>query len=227
MKISVDQQEDQSPLIRFRGVLKEVKESTYTPQGGGNERLSLEFNFVDVVVIESREPYPFPIASVRVGYSDRPNTKFAALSKGFKEIVPREEFAQLENPFEVLKGRNQEWYYGPAQLRLPLKNEDGSDKVDGAGKAVWGVIEGLAWQIVGVDGYQSASGPSLMDQIVDYAHGHTMQEIGQWIYTNQSLKSFPGFNSAAEGIASRSLLPMLEASGKIKLGDDGKYVKVG
>ena len=227
VKISVDQQEDQSPLIRFRGVLKEVKESTYTPQGGGNDRLSLEFNFVDVTVIESREPYPFPIASVRIGYSDRGNTKWAAFTKSFKDIVPRTEFENLENPMKVLEGKGQEWYYAPAQLRLPLKNEDGSDKMKADGKPEWGVTEGQAWQLVSVDGYQSAGGPGLMDKILDFADGKGDQAIYTWIFTTQELKAYPDYNATVEGVVSKTLLPTLVAGGKLKANDNGTYSKVG
>ncbi len=70
-----------TPLRRFQGTLKEYKSEKHTPQDGGREYMVIVFDFTDVVVLESVEPYPFPIATLNVSYSTATETRWDALAK--------------------------------------------------------------------------------------------------------------------------------------------------
>ena len=53
-----------TPLRRFKANLKEYRSEKVTPDGGGREYRRIFFDFIDLEVIESVEPYPFPIATL-------------------------------------------------------------------------------------------------------------------------------------------------------------------
>lgn len=224
----VDEPSDsQSPLIRFKGVLKEYKAVEFVPDGG-KPRTSIQFDFTDVTVIEAREPYPFPIATLKIPYSERGDTRYAAWSKSFRDIVPVGSRSGGDPIAEGIVGKAQEWFFKPAQLRAPLKNEDGTDKIGNDGRQAWGVTTADAWQIVAVDGYSSlnGTGPSLVEQIVDFADGKKDQDIYQKVYTEQSWKAYPDFNKVVESVSDRTLLSTLVSAGKLVANADGTYSKV-
>lgn len=210
-----------SPLIHFKGVLKEHKSETRVPDEGGKARLSVTFNFVDITVIESREPYAFPIATLKLPYSDRSATRWAAFTKSFRSLVPKEAYGSPD-PLSVLDGKEVEMRFQHARLRLPLKDDDGED----TGK--WAEQDGEAWQLVSVEGFGSAGEQVAMtDLIVDFADGKKDSDIYQWIYTEQSLKNQAGYMEALEAVGERTLLTTLVTAGKLTVDADGVYHKAG
>jgi hypothetical protein len=228
-KFSVDEPRDsQSPLIRFKGVLKGYKAVAYKDENNpaAKERMTVEFEFTDVTVIESHEPYPFPVATIKIGYSDRKETLWAAWTKSFRERIPHETYAnEPGQPFDVIVGKEQEWARMPADLRRPLTDEHNEPILDAAGKQKWGVQPADAWQLVYVEGF-GQSGENITDLIVEEADGKTDKEIMQWIYTEQSLKRIPGYSEAVEAMAERKLMPTLVSGGKLTQDTKGVYHKV-
>jgi hypothetical protein len=213
-KISVSEPTDQqSPLVRFSGVLKEwkqdIREATET-----NSRTSVgvKFDFTDVTVIESTEPYNFPIASLRIPYSDRAGTAWAEFTKSLRALVPMEVLMGSAEPLDVLNGKVQEWYYAPVKLRRPGKEGDPDEKE-------WKLRDAKAWTLVSCEGYGVAGGAgNIMDAIVEFIgkDGKKDAEIYQWLYTDQTLKGMGGFSSAIEAAAERTLLSGLVTGGKLK-----------
>ena len=214
------------PLIRFKGNLKNyVTETKESQDPGGKARLSVTFNFTDVVVIESREPYVFPIATITISYSEGRDTRWAAWTNSFKAVVPADSWASSDPIQEALVGRNQEWYFKSASLRAPVRDENNEIVMEN-GKQKWAKQPADAWQIEGVEGLTQATGPGLMDALVDFAHGKTDKEIFQEALTNQSWKNLAGYNDMVEGVTGRTLLPVLVSSGKLTANPDGTYSKV-
>lgn len=228
-KFSVDVKDNRSPLIRFRGVLKEWTPVTYTPEEGSGRKpsQSIKFGFIDVVVVESTEPYPFPTAELTLPYSTSSETRWAAWAASFKNLIPVEAYRDLNQPFDVLVGKTQEWFFKPARLRQPIVDEHGEPVMDASGKQKWGTQDGDAWQIVSVDGFgNTAGGVSLMDLVVDYADGKKAEDVRQWLFTDMAIKSMPGHSAAVEAEANRTLMPTLVTGGKLTLDADGVYHKV-
>lgn len=225
-KISVDEPQDgQTPLVRFRGTLQSHRTNVRHIEGRDKPALSVIFDFVDVTVIESTEPYPFPIASIPVPYSDRGQTQWAALTKSFRSLVPREAWEGLDDPLTLLDGKTVEMHRTHARLRLPVRDEDGNNT------GQWAEQDGNAWQFVSIEGFGSrdgdgSGGQTIMDLILDYADGKTDQEIYQWVYTNQDLKGLAGYGEAVESIAERKLLTTLLAANQLTQDAEGKYHKV-
>lgn len=218
------------PLTRFQAVCKEVTPVTFKNENdpGAKERLSVKFDFTDLTVIETEEPYPFPILTFNLPYSDRGETIWMAWAGSFRKLIPASAYAGMNMPFKILEGKVQEWHYTTARLRRPLTDENGEDIMDASGKQKWGVQDANAWSLVSVEGFGGASaGVNIMDLIVDYADGKTGEQILQYVLTDMSLKSVSGHQAAAEGAVSRTLLPTLVTAGKLSQGTDGKYSKVG
>ncbi len=221
-KIKVDKPTDQaSPLVRFTGVLKEWSQDIREPsETNPRQSVGVKFDFTDVTVIESTEPYNFPIATFRIPYSERSGTAWESFTDSLRDIVPMEELNAIDQPLDVLVGKNQEWFYAPVKLRRPGAEGSGDEKV-------WALRDAKAWTLAGCDGYGASGGAgNIMDAIAEFiGEGKKDSEIYQWMYTNQALKGMQGFQSAVESVSERTLLPALMASGKITE-DKGVYKAV-
>ncbi len=218
-----------SPLLHFRGrLLQHIVEQRHfeaSERGAARDSVGFKFNFGELVVIDSREPYTLPIAEIKIPYSEREETRWAVFAKSFRDMVPAE-LRTGDDPLAVLDGKMQEWQWKRGRLRQALQDDNGDPIVGADGKQRWGVVEAETWQLVSVDGI-GGSGPTLMEQILDFANGHTQDEINNEVYMRMAWKGLPGFQEAATAVGDRTLLPGFVAAGKLTLGADGKYQKVG
>lgn len=218
-----------SPLLHFRGrMLSHIVEQRHfeaSERGAARDSVGFKFNFGELTVIDSREPYTLPIAEVKIPYSEREETRWAVFAKSFTSVVPVE-LRSGDDPLSSLDGKMQEWQWKKGRLRQALTDDAGDPVVGGDGKQRWGVVEAETWQLISVDGV-GGGGPSLSEQVLDFAPGHTADEIHQEIYMRQAWKGLPGFQEIVTSVGDRTLLPGLVAAGKLALGADGKYTKGG
>lgn len=230
-KFSTEPKDNRSPLIRFSATLKAWTPVTMQFEGRDKASQSIKFDFIDLTPIETTEPYPFPIASITVGYATSSETRWAAWAKSFTNLVPavdRQKAASAPGgqEFDTLVGKRQEWGFKPARLRQPLKDEHGEEVLDASGRAKWGTQDADAWQIISIDGYGSASGGvNIMDVIVGYADGKGAQDILQYVVTDMGLKSLAGSQAAVEAAIGRTLLPTLVSQGLLTQDAEGVYHK--
>ena len=206
----------QSPLIKFRGVLKEYKAEAR--KFGERDATIITFNFTDVEVLEAREPYPFPIATVTVGYSERADTRWSALTKSFRAVLPTPDI-------DLLVNKKQEWHFaGGNNTRRPVDETDS----DGNTVQVWKSLPTNCWQLTWIEGAGSANGAgNLMDVIVDNADGKTNEAFFQWFYSDPTVRNLPGYQDAVTAAANRTLLETLQAGGKLNRSAEGVWQKVG
>lgn len=219
-----------NPLIRFRGTLKEVTPVTYKDENNPSDkgRMTVKFDFIDITVIDTEEPYPYPTTTGSLPYSDRAETIWMAWANSFRNIVPKAEWQTLSMPFKILEGKVQEWAYMPARLRRPLTDENGEAINDAAGKQKWGVQDADAWQLVSVEGYGGESGGvNIYDLIIEKLDGADDKDFMEWLFTDMSLKSVPGHGAAVEAQAERKLIPMLLETGRLTQDANGIYHKAG
>ena len=186
-----------SPLIEFRGRLKEYKriDSTFNA-GTPTERATVrvQFDFTDLEVIKANEPYPHKVASITLNYSERPDTMWAAFAVSVNQIINTDDV-------DLLIGKMQRWQYAPTRLRLPDENQ------------VWDVRDGTAWQVQEIEGYETPQQEAdLFGTVAALADGKTDSEFYAALLTHETLR----LNQSLVKMAiDRSLLSNLETSNMI------------
>ena len=216
-----------NPLLRFSGMCKEVTPVVYKNEDdpSAKERMTVKFDFTDITVIDTEEPYPFPTATGSLPYSDRAETIWMAWANSFRDLIPKEEWVALSMPFKILEGKRQEWAYLPARLRRPLTDENGDPIMDATGRPKWGVQDANTWQLVSVEGYGKSSGTNIYDLIIEHLDGKDDKDFMEWLFTNMEIKAVPGHAAAVEAQSERKLIPMLIESGKMTQDANGVYHK--
>jgi len=199
-----------TPLREFEGVLQDYVPTKNTPPEGGREYMTIVFNFVDIVVIQSVEPYPFPIATLSISYSTSTETRWDALASSIKKLF------ESTPALEELVGKKQRWAYMPAKLRKRL--DDGT----------WATVDDEAWQVASI-GETSAGNPGMPaaepgfdidTHILNLLDGKTEQDFYQVFYQDPKVRTHPDLITAA---TERKLLSALEAAGRIQRDPQGIY----
>lgn len=206
------------PVQRFRGKLLSHVPGTRPPfQGGsGKETNFMGFNFGELTIIETTEPWTLPTLEIQINYSEWEGSPWKLFAKSMRDLVPLEAYAASQDPLSILDGKIQEWYKMPYQGRV----QDPETKA-------WVTGTQLAWVIAGIEGFGGASGPGLMDLIVDYADGKTAQQVKDAIYNTSEWRGMQQYSAAVEAAASNSLLVTLCNQGKLSQDVTGVYHKVG
>lgn len=226
-----------NPLIHFKGVLKE-----YHPVdagGGGRKYTVIEFNFTDVEVIESREPYYFPITSFGIGYSapsdrGRPGqgNRWEVLSASLRKLLGPEN-AELK----VLKGKMQEWEQRPGTIRQALKDEDGNQVMmenpdgspvignNGQPREEWGDVVLPCWQLVALEGVGSAEevDTEFMGHLCGLADGKDDRAFYEAAFGDSKVTGKP---DVVQSITDRLLVQTLLDAGRLERSTDGMLHKV-
>jgi len=192
-----------TPLRRFRGLLKEYNSEKVSPDGGGREYMRITFDFIDLEVMESMEPYPFPIATLQISYSTATETRWDALAQSIKRVVG------LNPTLEDIVGKTQEWAYLEATLRAQVEG-------------VWTNTKQEAWQLVSLAGTVSGNGvdDGIDDHVLALLDGKTEQDFYAVLYADELVRKHPETISAA---TERLLLPALEKAGRITRDTEGIY----
>ncbi|KKK75228.1 hypothetical protein LCGC14_2875820, partial [marine sediment metagenome] len=195
----------ESPLLRFKGVLANYVAEERT----GNDQskyMVILFNFAEVEVIDSEEPYPFPIAIIRIGYKppkdSRGGTKWDAFAGSLRKLSP-------ENPdLDVLVGHKQEWARLPFKIRSPLTDEEGQPQLDGNSRPIWGDLDVLCWKVVACEGLGSAEekDADFNAYLVGLADGKTEPKFYEAALTDSKVMARPNI---VEAITGRKLLSTL------------------
>jgi hypothetical protein len=194
-----------TPLLQFRGTLKEYISKPQKDDASGRSFMVIGFNFTDIEVIASTDPYAFPICTIDVGYSQTEVTRWGALAKSIKKLYGR------TPALDEIVGKQQEWVYGPCKLRTKEGDQ-------------WKDIEDRAWQIVSIDGLGS---PAQMTadidaHVLDLLDGKTEQDFQQVFFVDPEIRKHP---ELIEQATNRQLLPTLEAAGRAYRDDGGVWHK--
>ena len=206
-----------TPLREFIGVLDSYKMED-RKGNDGSTYTTIDFNFKDLEVLEAVEPFPFPIAIIRIGYkppkSSRGGTKWDVLAGSLRKLSPN-------NPdVDLLVGKRQQWKMIESPLRGIIKDEAGQEVVDANGKPVWGEVPTLCWAIVSVDGLGSVADKDedFNQFLVDLADGKTEPEFYSAALTNSRVNERPNITQA---LVDRKLLTTLFEMGKLTRDADG------
>ncbi len=197
-----------TPLRRFRGVLDNYATEKRIDQGSNREYMTIVFSFLEVVVIESVEPYPFPIATISIGYSTTTDTRWDVLASSIKKL-----FGTTPTLDELVK-KQQEWAYLPCKLTTRLESGD------------WAKVDQEAWQVVGLEGLNAGSptqaAQDITEHILGLLEGKTEQEFYQVFYQDPQVKGHPDLITAA---TERRLLSSMEDAGRIHRDTQGVWYR--
>lgn len=183
-----------SPLRRFIGVLDNYKPIPGKDELSGRDYMSVEFNFKDVEVIEATELYVFPIAQLRIGYSQSASTRWGAFAKSCKQVIGP------DADIDQLVGKKQEWAFLPSKVRARVE-EAGPD---GNTAQVWRDVEQDCWNVVTIEGI--APPEDLRSYLADIADGKTEQAFNQALFADDKFRQRPDLVTA---LTERKLLDTL------------------
>jgi hypothetical protein len=149
VKLSLEASTDErSPLRSFIGVLESYDAIEETSKNTGKPYVIAHFNFQDVEVHESTEPYNFPTAQIDIFYSERADSNWDVFKKSLVKII------DPARDIDLIVGKKQTWTMIEAKTNQP----------DPDGGSAWFKQAALCWTIESLDGYQSAeevAGPGL------------------------------------------------------------------
>jgi hypothetical protein len=100
-----------SPLRHFRGKLDSITGSMVQRGTMTQARLEVLYNFSDVEVFSSTEPYPFPIAQIAVMHSNREKSMTGVLGRSMDKVIN----AGLDENLPQEKAKNQDFLIGKVQ----------------------------------------------------------------------------------------------------------------
>jgi len=221
-----------SPLRYFRGKMDSITGSMVQRGQMKQARLEVNYNFSDIEVFESTEPYPFPVAQVSMMHSNRTKSGMGVLgasmdkiiNAGLDENLPQEKTKNQD----FLIGKVQEWKVTPGHL-MPAQDETGD----------WTEKPREAWEVVYVEGCGGvphsgvaastmssqkapASGVTPAQEAVNLLDGKTQQQWNNVVFQNSAVKGSPELINA---IISGTFLPAMEASGQVTKDANGVYHK--
>lgn len=220
-----------NPLKRFKGILKEFR--SVSGEASGRKWTNIEFDFTEVEVIESVEPYLFPIATITIKYSKpsdrgRPGqgNKWEVFSASQRKLLG------IEASIEVLEGKMQEWAMLDGVLRLPLRddddnplmeeNPDGTPVLDDNGqqRQVWGDVKEPCWQVVAVEGIGSVEevDTEFMAHLCGLADGKDERGFYEAAFSDPKVTAKP---DVVQSITDRKLLQTLLDANRLSRDEAG------
>lgn len=187
-----------TPLRKFYGVL-----DSYYP----DERQFGTFvvlNFKDVEVVESTEPYNFPIATISIKLSNRKNSSWGVFAQSLAELLP---------PDQDIKDC--------VGKRMGLYMEEGH--VFGKDRATGEDMVGSVWHCFEVEGAASA-GVSAADRAKELLDGKTKAEFNKAAYADPIIRKDVALQRA---ITDKSFINSLVQTGEFVEDENGVFHKAG
>lgn len=184
-----------TPLRKFKGRLDDYPARVVQTQNWG-EQTRVELQFQEVEVIESTEPYHFPIAQLSIKYSDKKNSTWGIFATSCTNLMPEDfDISDLKGKFLT--------------MQLTPGHEFGKDKETDE------LIVRDCWECVEIEGMAGgASGPqvSATRRALEHLHQHTEQDFNQAVFQDPLVK---GDADLTGNILNRTFLTAMESNGVI------------
>lgn len=204
-------------VLEFRGKLSSIEDIDQPPDDrypNSRARRVVKFAHTEIEVIESKQPYAFPIFTVQMNYSPAQDQPWSVFTDSFRAVAPEGEL-----DIYALEGKVVHWKWSPCQLSRP-KAGTGQN----GGTPEFELQDSKAWKIVSVEGW-GESGPQLTTEelIKELVAGKTFNEFTQAYYSDNRLRSSSGYIEASEKLAKGTLLDEMVARGVLSKDDEGRY----
>ena len=188
----------QTPLVEFKGTLDHLQ---VKPKDEW-DRVLVEFGFTDVEVIQSTEPYEFPIAVINIKYSEKENSIWGIFAGSLANFLgPEEGVEEL----------------AASHARLHMLKTEGHEF--GINRETGEPIIVSAWEVQDIEGREAGGTVKTpADRAMELLEGKTTQQWNQEVLADPVVKRD---GTLITQILSRTFLPALEASGVIKSDESG------
>ena len=219
-----------SPLRWFRGKLDTITGSMVKRGRMTESRLEVLYNFSELEVFESTEPYPFPIAQINVMYSTRDKSGMGVLgtsidkviNAGLDENAPQEKAKNQD----FLMGKVQEWRVTPGHMMWDVEKQAETPRecwettyVEGIGGTPH---SGVATATVSPTATPTTPLPKISpaQQAINLLEGRTQQEWNQIVFTDPVVRLDPQLPTA---IINNTFIPPLLEAGIITKDENGRF----
>lgn len=219
-----------SPLRHFRGKLDSITGSMAQRSNMPQAKLEVSYNFSELEVFESTEPYPFPIAQISMMHSKRDRSNSGVLgasvgkiiNAGVDENIPQGD-PRVKNQ-DFLIGKVQEWKVTPGHLMWDGSQETPREAweavyVEGVGgtphSGVAATVETPVTPTTTVP-----TGITPIQQALNRLDGKTQQEWNNIIFQDPLVK---GDSALVSSIVSGTFIPPLEVTGMVTKDENGVY----
>ena len=192
----------ESPLQEFTGILDSVDQREETFGGKGKPKLKATFNFKNIKVIKSTEPYNFPIANISLFFSETQKSGWGIFADSITKLIPETEGLGFLNGKLI-------------HMALTGGHDFGTDKVTKE------KIIRDCWEVIEIEGVATKVDPT--QRVLDILDGKTDVQFNQVALGDPILKTAP---SIMDQLVGQTLLPALEQSGKITKDANGIWHKV-
>jgi len=187
-----------SPLREFKGKLERF--TTELVDRFPPARTYVNLNYNDIEVIESVEPYPFPIAQLSFPLNKRKVSQWTVYADSLAKLIPENQ--DIRNTVNMIH-----------HMKLT------------SGHMMWNRDEGKAtareaWEVIGLAG-EGAIQSSPMDAVaraLELLDGKAEEEWNQLVFQNAVVK---GDAKLIDNILHRVFLPEMESTGKISKDTNG------
>ena len=216
-----------TPLREFTGILDSITgEMVESRDGKGTKRLRVLYNFSEVIVISSTEPYTYPIAQIGIPYSDRERSMMGIFGMSVDKVINAD--VPEDAPPEAVKG--QEYLVGKT---IHMKMTPGHMMWDGSvrqetPRECWEVVaitEASTPGIILTVGTQPTALPvtsakTAAPRALELLDGKTEHGWHQVVFTDPLVKGDAGLITQ---IITKQFIPAMEAANLVKKGEDGIY----
>jgi len=224
-----------TPIRYFRGKLDTINGAMVQRGNMPQARLELTYNFSDVEVFISVEPYPFPIAQISMLHSNRTKSGMGVLGASIDKIINAdldENVAQVQaKNQDFLIAKVQEWRMTSGHL-MPDRDEAGN----------WSEKAREAWEVVYVEGVGGtahsgagaaapvagdapapvlvATGVTPVQQALNLLDSKSQQDWNNVVFQDPIVK---GDAALTNSIIGGTFLPPMLESGMITIDDNQIY----
>lgn len=219
------------PLRWFRGKLDTITGSMVKRGRMTEARLEVLYNFSELEVFESIEPYPFPIAQINVMYSTREKSGMGVLGASIDKVInagldgnlPQEKAKNQD----FLIGKVQEWRITPGHMMWDMEKQAETPRdswevtyVEGIGGTPHSgvVIPTATVSPTATPTPQSKISPT--QQAINLLEGRTQQEWNQIVFTDTVVRLDPQLPTA---IINNTFIPPLLEAGIITKDDNDRF----
>jgi len=192
-------------------------------------RLEVLYNFSEVEVKESTEPYPFPVAQINIMHSTRDKSGMGVLGRSIDRIInagvdgnaPQDKVRNQD----FLIGKVQEWKVTPGHMMWNAQAAKETERecwevvaVEGVGSAPDAGAPATGTPTTATPSVGATTSPS--EQAMNLLGGKTQQEWNNIVFQDPLVKTDI---QLTQSIISGQFVGGLEASGLITKDDNGIY----